>query len=552
MSSAPEASGSAAPPPIPRALVSSNPLDWLRVFGPGAVIASLTIGVGELIFSVRGGVIFGYAILFPFLLICLLKWALAYSAARHMVVSGAHPFERWMDLPFGPRGWLTVLFLLLAVAFIPVWVSFHCSVIGDFLAGLTGTKQYYAGASIYLWGAGLLVAVLALSLAGGYAALEKIQLVIVVGMLAAVVATLWLFGPDLLELLRGFVVPQRLEYPAWFADDLRANVQDIAKRPVWVELSLYAGVIGGASYDYLAYTSYIRDKGWGNAARGLAHFAESSEQSVPVPLSVVRGSPDPALAGVARSGDRPQREIHRPALDDLTLRQWMRAPLIDCTLSFVVVLLFSAVFVASGKLILGPERQIPGDDAFLEHQAQFVTHIHPWLYPLYVVAVFLTLFGTLYGTLEVAPTVLRESVLALRKDRVTSNGARRIRMLAIFWCTAVAMIILAISFIYQLQMGGEKPPRPTAILIPVNLFTGVFGCGLVCLLNAWMDRHLPAQHRMPVTLVALNLIGGVIFIVVALRGYWDYAGWWAMGILLGTLAFGALIAWLGNVIRKRE
>ncbi|MCI0332193.1 MAG: Nramp family divalent metal transporter [Planctomycetes bacterium] len=519
MCSASDASHANAPAPPPRALISRNPLEWLRVFGPGAVIASLTIGVGELIFSVRGGVIFGYAILFPFLLICLLKWTLAYSAARHMVLSGAHPFQRWMDLPFGPRGWLTVLFLMLAVAFIPVWVSFHCSVIGDFLADLTGTKHYLAGATIYLWGAGLLVTVLALAVAGGYAALEKIQLVIVVGMLAAVIATLMLFGPDWFDLLRGFVVPQRLDYPAWFTDDLRANIQQIAERPVWVELSLYVGVIGGASYDYLAYTSYLRDKSWGNAAQSTR---------------------DPCF----------ERENTAP-LDELTLRQWMRAPLIDCTLSFVVVLLFAAVFVASGKLVLGPARQIPGDDAFLEHQAQFVTHIHPWLYPLYVVAVFLTLFGTLYGTLEVAPTVLREAVLAFRKDRVTEGGARRIRMLAILWCSAVAMTILAVSFVYQLQMGGEKPPRPTAILIPVNLFTGVFGCGLVCLLNAWMDRHLPTQHRMPLALVALNVIGGVIFILVALRGYWDYAGWWAMGILLAILTLGGVIAWLVNLSLDR-
>ena len=85
-------------------------------------------------------------------------------------------------------------------------------------------------------------------------------------MLAAVIITLILFGPDWLELLRGFIVPQRFEYPAWLISDTRPAVRQIADRPVWVELSLYAGVIGGAGYDYLAYTSYIRDKQWGNAA----------------------------------------------------------------------------------------------------------------------------------------------------------------------------------------------------------------------------------------------------------------------------------------------
>lgn len=513
--------------PIPQALISRNPADWLRVFGPGAVIASLTIGTGELIFSSRGGVIFGYAILLPFLLICLLKWTLAYSAARHMVISGVHPFERWMELPFGPRGSLTVLFFLLAAAFIPVWAGFHASVLGDLLAGLTRTKQYLGGATIHLWGALLLVGVLALALAGGYAALEKIQLAIVTLMLIAVVATLIVFRPDWLELLSGFFVPQRFAYPDWLLADPSPAARQIVDKPVWVELSLYTGVIGGASYDYLAYTSYIRDKGWGNAAGSAA----SRQETV-----------DGDGAAVPK----------RPAMEDRALRLWLRAPLIDCTLSFAVVLVFSAVFVASGKLVLGPAHQIPGDGAFLEHQSRFVTHIHPWLYPLYVVAVFLTMGGTLYGTLEVAPTVLREAARAFTAVPPINGSAARLRHIAILWCTGIALAILAVSFAYQFYAGKDRPPGLTQLLIPVNMFTGVFGCGLICLLNPWMDRRLEPQYRMPLALVMLNVGGGLAFLFVALRSYWDYAGWQAMGILLGTLALGVVAAAIANKLLPRQ
>ena len=243
----------------------------------------------------------------------------------------------------------------------------------------------------------------------------------------------------------------------------------------------------------------------------------------------------------------------RPSIDDVTLRQWLRAPLIDCTLSFLVVLVFSAVFVASGKLVLGPEHKIPGDGAFLEYQAQFVTQIHPWLKPIYVVAAFLTMFGTLYGTLEIAPTVLREAVLAIVPGRLTAGALLRVRRLAIGWTASVALAVLACSFVYQLQMGTDKPPGLTSVLEPVNLFTGVFGCGVICLLNPWMDRRLPAQHRMPWVLLALNLVGGAAFIVAAVRGYWVSGGWWAMLVLLGILAFGAVVAWLGNCwLQKRN
>src|SRR5437773_11914803 len=88
--------------PLPLALESRNPLAWLTIFGPGAVIASLTIGSGELTFSSRGGALFGYRLLWLFLLVLLLDCALVFVAARHVVLTGTDSFPRWVDLP-GPR-----------------------------------------------------------------------------------------------------------------------------------------------------------------------------------------------------------------------------------------------------------------------------------------------------------------------------------------------------------------------------------------------------------------------------------------------------------------
>lgn len=491
--------------PVPKPLVSRNPFAWLKVFGPGAIIASLTIGTGELIFSSRGGALFGYRILFLFLLIALFKWALVFSTARHMVLTGVHPLRRWMELP--PRGWLPAVFFVFAVVCIPIWVSFHASVLGDLLAGISETKTIWNGATIHLWGTGILAVVVAVALSGGYRGLEKTQLIIVTSMLVAVVASLLLVQPDWLEMIRGAFLPQRLQYPEWLLHDPRPAMQEIAKRPVWVETTLYVGVIGGASYDYLAYTSFLRDKGWGLAA------TSGSESG---------------------STDLTQADLQ-------TLRKWVRAPLIDCTLSFVIVIVFSAVFVASGKMILGPQHQIPGDSGFLEHQAQFVTHLHSWLYPLYFAGTLLAMLGTLYGTLEVAPTILRETVQAAGFRRLAAN-ASRLRVVAIVWCAGGALLVLAGSFFYQLRFGEDKPPGLTWILEPANLFTGVFSCGLICVLNPWIDRKLPPQLKTPWALIILNVLGGVGFVALGLKGYWDYGGWQAMGVLMGTVAVGCVVA----------
>ena len=89
-----------AVPDLPR-----TAMDWVRVFGSGAIIASMTIGTGELIFSTRGGAIFGYQILFLFVIISLLKWGLVVTTARHFVLTGVHPYFRMLQFP-GPKGWL--------------------------------------------------------------------------------------------------------------------------------------------------------------------------------------------------------------------------------------------------------------------------------------------------------------------------------------------------------------------------------------------------------------------------------------------------------------
>jgi len=290
-----------------------RPLDWLKVFGPGAIIASLTIGTGELIFSSRGGAIFGYRILFLFIVISLLKWGLVVASSRHMVLTGVHPYRRMLDLP-GPRGWLPMVLLLIATVCLPIWVSFHSGVLGNLTAWMTGTSEMLGGDIDYLWGAAILALVVTITALRGYSTLERIQLIIVTAMVVSAGVTLVLYNPDWLGLLKGAVVPQPYAYPPW----LSAEYPLIAAQPVWVETTRYVGVIGGAGFDYLAYTSFMRDKAWGQAGAGPA-------------------SPE-RLAQIAADPTHP-------------VRRWARAPLVDCSISFLLIIAFSAVFVASaGRL----------------------------------------------------------------------------------------------------------------------------------------------------------------------------------------------------------
>ena len=494
---------------VPANLRSRNPFLWLTVFGPGAVIASLTIGAGELIFSSRAGSLFGYRVLWFFLLVLVLKWVLVFATARHMVLSGAHPFQRWMDLP-GPRGWLPMVFFLLALICFPIWVSFHAGTLGTLLSWLAGTQQSMRGGAYLLWGLGILGVAMGLVAAGGYTTLERVQLVIVGLMLLCVLIAVVLLKPDWLELFRGLFLPQALQYPSWISEH-----PELAARPVWIETITYVGVLGGSGYDYLAYVSYLRAKHWGRAGGSVADAGELAEMS------------------------RDAQHANR---------RWLRALWIDSLLSFVAVLIFSGVFVACGTMILRPQHQVPGGSNLLQLQAEFFNPIHRWLQPLYFIGAFLTIFGTLYGTIEVAPPVLRELFEAFRPGEAAKHAAR-LRWCSVLWAGLGGFAITAWCLAWHLLSGAENPPGLIAMLTPANLFTGVLSCGLICFLSLWADqRHLPRGLRMAWPLRLLNWAAALIFLGLGIKGYWDHSGWTAFIILAATLGAGWIIAWTRKLL----
>ncbi len=498
-----------APPPPPR-----NLLSWLRVFGPGAIVASLTIGTGELVFSTRGGAIFGYEILFLFIVISLLKWALVVSAARHFILTGVHPYRRMLDLP-GPRGWLPMVLSLIALVCVPIWIAFLPGMLGNFISSLTGTDAKSGGSAAlqFVWGAIVLAGLLTLIATTGYSVLERVQLVLVTTMLVCATVALVLQNPEWSELLRGAFVPQKLTYPNWLA----GSYPEIAKDSPWVETTRYVGIIGGASFDYMAYSTWLREKRWGRA-----------------------GGEPATEADLAASAQDP---------NDLA-RRWTKAASVDCALSFLLVVGFSAVFVASGVL-LGQEQKVPASDGFLIHQANFLAEIHPSLYSVFVAGAFLTILGSIYGTIEVGCAISKEMIHTWRPEFESRNRVK-LRRWTVVWCALGAFSILTWQALHQLgsEPDAGNPPLLLAILTPANLFTGVLGCGIVCAVNCWMDRKfLPRELRMGRALLILNLIAAPIFLVLGLKGYWEHSSrLYALTSLAVLIVAGVGIA---SVVERR-
>jgi hypothetical protein len=291
-------------------------------------------------------------------------------------------------------------------------------------------------------------------------------------MLLSVVAAFFVLQPQWGEFFSGLFVPRAVSYPEW-----AGKYAELKTRPIWVETITYVGIIGGSAYDYLAYVSYVREKNWDRRA--------------------------------------------------------LKTILFDSIFSFVAVLIFTAVFTSLGALILRPQQQIPSGTDLLSLQAQFVTPIFPALKYLYFLGAFLAVFGTLYGTIEVAPAIWREIALAMNPNIHPTKG----RNAAVLWVCLVAAAFLVIN------LGRGNLPALVAVVTPANLFTGVLACGFVCLLAVWADyKWLPREDRMPIALTTLNVVGGLAFLILGLKGYFDYGSALAWWIFAGTFLVGLVAA----------
>lgn len=446
------------------------------VLGPGAIIASANIGSGEMIFASRGGSIFGYALLWAFVVAAITKAALAYSMNRYMVVAGEHPMTRWATVFPGPKGWFPIVFGATSVAVVPSWVSGLGLGIGD----LIGEATIGSGA---IWASLLIILSAILSWVGGYDLLEKAQTVIVGFMLLAVAVSVVVLQPDWLGALRG-LVPTVPEYAGW----LQAEYPDVAARSPWLEVGVYLGAIGGGTYDYIGYTGMLREKKWGLLGhRDVLLFAER----------------------FGRVGRGEHLPISRAPEEVAKSRAWSRAPLGDAILSFSAITIFASMFMINGASLLSEAQLIPTEDQTLTHQAGFLMAVHPTFQYLYYVAVFFAFFGSLYAFWEMYSYTAYESLGAV-SERVRLAGQRSVRPYMYSY-----MLVAALVLVWTV---GEL----VVIVTPASVLGGLLMSGIFCLAIVWTEsRVLPPEHRLTTAGRWWVIVSGVLLTVLGAISTWQ-------------------------------
>ncbi len=468
-------------PEPPAALTRPGIVPRLALLGPGVIIASVTIGSGELVWASRSGAIFGYTMLWCFLYAGVFKAIQVYTAARHITLTGEHPIVGWRSLP-GPPLWFPLLVALPAVMLMPIAFSGISEMLGGYVHRFAGIEATAIDVGpwehlefwINVWTTAVLSVCLGLALLSSYALLERISAVVLGLVVACIAGAVFVLGPDLTELCAGLLIPRTADLPdIAFRPEYAA---EFAGRSPWLEVSLYLSAVGGGAYDYIGYVGMVRSKGWGLAGR----------------RDLSREQLESAVAG-----DSPEARM-----TILQARQWARAPLIDTCVSFFFVVLVTLLFGILGALVLHREGVIPANNDLLNQQERFLTILHPELDWLYRAAVLLALVGTLYGAFEVYRHTFVESFGAIAPRWLTPRSIPYLRGGTVAYCFlgGLAMVWLPVG------VAGTIVERMTF----GTIISGAATCGLWCFAMLWLDRvRLPVPLRMSRLLWCLTLVAGI-------------------------------------------
>mgnify|MGYP001176317543 CR=1 FL=1 len=466
-------------PEVPAELGQLRPRSLMRFVGPGFIVASVTIGSGELVWASRGGAVFGYTMLWCFLLAGVFKAVQVYSAGRYLALTGEHPMTSWSDMP-GPRFWFPVLIALPTLAVMPIAFSAISEILGGYLHVLSGggTGEPVGGYQYQefwenTWAAGVLTFCFLLALISTLTMLERISAVVLGVLLCCVLVAVIVCQPDLQGILSGLFVPRVVEYEPW----VTASSTEFVGRSPWLEVALYLTAVGGGTYDYVGYVGLMREKKWGLSAAGVTSRETISE-------------------AIGQPGEAGESQLERA-------RRWTRAPLIDTTISFTAVVLVTLMFVVLGSELLHERQLIVDNNDLLTRQESFLTVLHPSLKWIYRTGVLLAFVGTLYGAFAIYQQTMVESVRAFRKTELTDGSRRRLRWAMMAYCYLGGMLLMWLP----VSVAGGIVDRMTFGAI----VGGATSCGLWCLAMLWTDHaRLPRPLQMRWPLWTATLLGGIV------------------------------------------
>ena len=429
-----------------------KPGKWLSRIGPGAIVASATVGAGETVLAVRAGAWGGYDLLWLILLAILAKSFLTLYLLGHYTVATGRPVaEKLVDLP-GPRGWFLWVVLVLeslVAPFVFVVIAVPCGrLMSQVLAG-GGLNVSYKWLALAFLSVAILV-----GLVQRYGTLEKSQGLVCLVLLAGTVTATVLARPDLAGILKGlFSLGTVPAYPDWIPAEIKG-------RSRLLEVSAVFGYAGSIAMNYVVYSNWVLMKGW-------------------------------SLKGV--SG----RASKKRALGPLKF---------DVGANAAIVFLVTVAFMVGGAAILKPLQRIPQGYDLLTEQAHIFAEISSLMIPLYYV----TILAALWGTLNALPDIYGRGAHSFLSQLLPSAPGRR------NWSLSRVRNVYGISILVLSGFFIWSGTTPIIMVDMVALFSTNVGVGLTCIAAIWLNRQLPPEKRVPSWLSGAAVAGAAVTNVMAL------------------------------------
>ena len=450
-------------------------IKYLSFFGPGAIVASLTIGQGQLIIGPQIGAWAGFALLW-LISLSIGSYIIAYISCRFTMLSGINVMDLFATKT--KKGWFNWIIIVIMLIFIPIFTASIMTTLGQAIQWIVGIGHYL------IWGVSFCLLAGILVLLGRYKLLEHTQ-TFFVGILAiGALFSVFYIKPDLLEILPNYLligqnVPN--SYPQWVD-----QVEGFSKTPIPLVMLGFLGTLNFTLITLIGYLGLIKVKKWGifKDQEDPNNFSEKLFNSFKKNGKITYLPDD-------------EKEIKKS-------RILLKPLLIDLSIAFIIVSIVSSAYMIAGKYLLGPQEILPSDVDLIKTQGIIFSNMASWLEPLFKISVFFALFGTVYAGFEAATRMLFET------GKTINIKIKNIQYKRFMLYLLIYILVISVPLAYLMYLGLS-----VLLMLSITLlFIGVFGVIIYGIGAIYLSQKvLPKKYKLGKINLILSIIAIILLII---------------------------------------
>ncbi|MEM1525139.1 MAG: Nramp family divalent metal transporter [Nitrososphaerales archaeon] len=463
---------------VEKAPTPPNLRSWkalFTIFGPGAIIASLTIGSGELVWTPRAAAAFGYVMIWAFFYGVWVKCVIQWLANRWHVLTGESASlatKRVIGV------WFNVFMLACILAVMPMWMNILSS-----LSAMTAWTAVGKPGSVHPFWIAIVVLTLILlvysaKIGKAYAVVEKISqallwLMFIFLWLAVIIGT----RPDWGAFVSNLFIPRAIPpYEPW----IEKAAPDIWSLTPFMLLGTALGALGGGIQDYVGYQAMLKERGW-----GILSYERYGE-----------------FVKIYHELGRIKTPLPEDSDSISKIRQWLKVPAYDTFLSFFMVFIVTTPAVILTIEVLRPLKMAPSGLALVTAQVKWLTEtIHPTLGVIWWIGAFFAFWGTYYALWEVYNWTVYD-MLRCSFKRLADVSINKVRLYLWTYILIVGAIFYATGF--------SLPILAAFASAATHLFAlSIWGIGLL-ILNLF---YVPKAYRVNPIIAILVVIGSIVYFI---------------------------------------